>query len=149
VPALALDQQPNTYVLIATAIVALQGQTAKRENCRAIIDLGSQLNLMSRKMADQLALPTFSTSQGIQGVGQTEQGSSSWARVLLSSLRSNFQKEIVVFILPKLTKKQPSQSIDERLSIPSTVVLADPEFGQPGSIDLLLGAEVLIRPGLI
>jgi len=31
-------------------------------------------------------------------------------------------------------------------------VLADPEFGQPGSIDLLLGAEVysrLIRPGVI
>jgi len=34
----------------------------------------------------------------------------------------------------------------------STVILADPEFGQPGSIDLLLKAEVysrLIRPGLI
>jgi len=38
------------------------------------------------------------------------------------------------------------------IHIPSTVVLADPEFGQPGSIDLLLGAEVysrLIGPGLI
>jgi len=57
-----------------------------------------------------------------------------------------------VFILPQLTKNQPSESIDEGLSIPSTVVLADPEFGQPESIDLLLGAEVysrLIRPGLI
>jgi len=57
-----------------------------------------------------------------------------------------------VFILPQLTKNQPSESIDEGLSIPSTVVLADPEFVQPGSIDLLLGAEVysrLIRPGLI
>jgi len=72
--------------------------------------------------------------------------------VLLSSLRSNFQKEIDVFILPQLTKNQPSESIDEGLSIPSTVVLADPEFVQPGSIDLLLGAEVysrFIRPGLI
>jgi len=37
VSALALEQQPNTYVLFATAIVAVQGQTAKR----AIIDLGS------------------------------------------------------------------------------------------------------------
>jgi len=70
VSALALDQQPNTNVLLATAIVAIQRQTAKRENCRAIIDLGSQLNLISRGMADQLALPTFSTSQGVQGVGQ-------------------------------------------------------------------------------
>jgi len=74
------------------------------------------------------------------------------ARVRLSSLSSNFQNEIDVFILPQLTKNLPSESIDEGLSIPSTVVLADPEFGQPGSIDLLLGAEVysrLIRPGLI
>jgi len=93
-------------------------------------------------MADHLTLPTFSKSQGFQGVGQQAQGSSSWARVLLSSLRTNFQKEIDVFILPQLTKNQPSESIDEGLSIPSTVVLADPEFGQPGSINLLLGAEV-------
>jgi len=103
-------------------------------------------------MADQLSLPTFSTSQGILGIGETAQGSSSWARVRLSSLKSTFQKEIVVFILPQLTKNQPSESLDEGLSIPSTVVLADPEFGQTGSIDLLLGAEVysrLIRPGLI
>jgi len=106
VSALALAQQPNTYVLLATAIEAIQKQTAKRENCRAFIDLGSHLNLMSRRMADQLALPTFSTSQGILGIGQTAQGSSSWARVLLSSSRSNFQKEIVVFILPQLTKNR-------------------------------------------
>jgi len=152
VSALALGQQPNTYVLLATAIVAIQGQAAKREQCHAVFDLGSQLNLMSRRMADQLGLPTFSISQGILRIGHTAQGSSSWARVRLSSLSSNFQKEIDVFILPQLTKNLPTESIDEGLSIPSTVVLADPEFGQPGSIDLLLGAEVysrLIRPGLI
>jgi len=79
-----------------------------QENCRAIIDLGSQLNLMSRWMADQLALPTFGTSQSNQGVEQQAQGSSSRARVLLSSLSLNFQKEIDVFILPQLTKNQAS-----------------------------------------
>jgi len=107
VSAFALEQQPNMYVLLAAAIVAVQGQTGKRENCRAIVDLGSQLNLMFRRMADQLALPTFSISQG---VGQQAQGSSSRARVLLSSLRSKFQKEIDVFILRQLTKNQPSDS---------------------------------------
>jgi len=121
-----INKVSTTYVLLATAIVAIQGQTAKREKCRAVIDLGSHLNLMSRRMADQLGLPTFSTSQGILGIGQTAQGSSSWARVLLSSLSSNFQKEIDVFILPQLIKNQPSESVDEGLSIPSTVVLADP-----------------------
>jgi len=103
-----INKVSNTYVLLATAIVAIQGQTAKREKCRAVIDLGSHLNLMSRRMADQLGLPTFSTSQGILGIGQTAQGSSSWARVLLSSLSSNFQKEIDVFILPQLIKNQPN-----------------------------------------
>jgi len=41
VSTLALGQQPNTYVSLATAIVATQGQAAKRENCRAVIDLAS------------------------------------------------------------------------------------------------------------
>jgi len=57
VSAFSLEQQPNTYVLLGTAIVAIQGQTAKRENFRAIIDLGSQLNLMSRRMAINLLSP--------------------------------------------------------------------------------------------
>jgi len=49
-------------------------------------------------------------------------------------------------------ENQPSESKDEELSIPSELVLADPKFGQPGRIDLLLGAVVysrLIRPGNI
>jgi len=49
-------------------------------------------------------------------------------------------------------ENQPSESIDKELSIPSEVVLADPKFGQPRRIDLLLGVEIysrLIRPGLI
>jgi len=76
VSALTLDQQPYKYVLLATAIVAVQGQNTHRENCRTILDPGSQLNLMSRRMADKLALTTTSTSPSIHGVGQQAQGSS-------------------------------------------------------------------------
>jgi len=66
-------------------------------------------------MADQLAFSTTS----IHGVGQQMQGSSSRARMLLSSFNLNFQKDIDVFILPQLMEKQPPESIDEELSIPS------------------------------
>jgi len=43
VSALALEQQPNEYILLATAIMAVQGQTTQRENCRTFMDPGSHV----------------------------------------------------------------------------------------------------------
>jgi len=77
VSALSLEQLPKKYILFATATVAVQGQNTQRENCLTIIDSGSQLNLKSRRMTDQFALSTTSTSVSIHVVGQQVQGSSS------------------------------------------------------------------------
>jgi len=44
------------YILITTAKVSLQGPTGQLQTCRAAIDGGSQVNLISRRMADLLSL---------------------------------------------------------------------------------------------
>ncbi|KAH8349466.1 hypothetical protein KR084_012230, partial [Drosophila pseudotakahashii] len=58
---------------------------------------------------------------------------------------SRFQMDIDVMILPHVMDNQPSEPIKEILNIPDGVVLADPDFRQPGSIDLILSAEVFTR----
>jgi len=44
------------YTLLATAKVSLQGPNGQLQTCRAVIDGGSQVNLISRRMADLLSL---------------------------------------------------------------------------------------------
>jgi len=53
---IARYDNPRGYVLLATAKVSLQGPTSQLQTCHAIIDSGSQVNLISRRMADLLTL---------------------------------------------------------------------------------------------
>jgi len=47
---------PRGYHLLATTKVLLQGPTGQPQTCRAVIDAGSQVNLILRRMADLLSL---------------------------------------------------------------------------------------------
>jgi len=60
---------PRGYALLSTAKVSLQGPTGQLQTCRAVIDAGSQLNLISRRMADLLSLKEMSSPIDIAGVG--------------------------------------------------------------------------------
>jgi len=51
---------PRGYTLLATAKVSLQGPTGHLQTCLAVIDGGSQVNLISRRMADLLSLKEIS-----------------------------------------------------------------------------------------
>jgi len=56
------------YTLLATAKVSLQGPNGQLQTCRAVIDGGSQVNLISRRMADLLSLKEMSPIE-ISGIG--------------------------------------------------------------------------------
>jgi len=59
---------PRGYILLATAKVSLQGPTGHLQPCRAVLDCGSQVNLISRRMADLLSLKEMSPIE-ISGIG--------------------------------------------------------------------------------
>jgi len=60
----------------------------------------------------------------------------------LLSVTSGFERLIEVIIIPTVITDQPSVPIDTDLNIPEGLPLADPDFRQPGPIDLSLGVEV-------
>jgi len=112
-PLQAIDAQGTNQqnpMVNRVSAVSFQQQPKQQETCRTKIDSRSQLNLMSRRMADRLALSTTRALLSIHGIGNQDLGSSSRAHVLLSSLTLNFQMEIEVFILPQLMKNQSSVS---------------------------------------
>jgi len=131
------------YTLLATAKVSLQGPNGQLQTCRAVKDGGAQVNLISRRMADLLSLKERSPIE-ISGIG----GKISIAirsTLKLSSVTSGFERLIEVFIIPTVITDQPSVSIDTDLNIPGGLPLADPDFRQPGPINLTLEVEVYSR----
>jgi len=100
------------YTMLATAKVSLQGPNGQLQTCRAVIDGGSQVNLISRRMADLLSLKERSPIE-ISGIG----GKISTAirsTLKLSSCTSGFEKLLEVFIIPTVITDQPSVPKDCR-----------------------------------
>jgi len=108
------------YTLLAIAKVSLQGPNGQLQTCRAVLDGGSQVSLISRRMAGLLSFK-------------------------LSSVTSGLETPIEVFIIPTVITDQPSVPIDTDLNIPKGLPFGDPDFRQPGPIDLTLGVEVYSR----
>lgn len=64
--------------------------------------------------------------------------------VLMSSRFDNYSTQINLHVLPSISNYLPSQPLKSNLKVPEFIKdqLADPDYGVPGEIHLLLGAEI-------
>ena len=104
---------------------------------------------MSERLVQSLSLPRFNQHVRVSGIGGVSQ------RAPIQSI-SNFQispvgsskriMNITAVVVPKVTCDLPLTPVPFQLDWKhlSDLPLADPGFGQPGRIDLLLGVDVFI-----
>ncbi|KAF9808214.1 hypothetical protein SFRURICE_012073, partial [Spodoptera frugiperda] len=63
--------------------------------------------------------------------------------ISFNSINSEYEIDIDCYVMPKISSSVPNTYIDaHNISIPTNIVLADPQFYVPSSIDILVGAEV-------
>ncbi|XP_055633586.1 uncharacterized protein LOC129773936 [Toxorhynchites rutilus septentrionalis] len=140
-------------VLLQTAIVKVFGPDGDAQWARALLDPASQLCLITENMVQKLKLRRFPTRQEIGGVGNTLVVSHHAANVRIGSHCTEYTVEEPCHILKKITRELPVNTIDSSYwNVPSGITLADPNFDQPGPIDLLLGMELyfeLLLEGII
>lgn len=135
----------NCRVLLATAKINLCGQDGRIWPVRALIDPGSQGSFITENLVQKAGLKKLHTRVVITGVGITETGRSQ--STVNAMIKSNFFPQIVLetsaVVLKKLTNLLPSCPITvENCTNLSKLQLADPNYSTPGSIDMLLGADV-------
>ncbi|XP_018366031.1 PREDICTED: uncharacterized protein LOC108763156 [Trachymyrmex cornetzi] len=71
---------------------------------------------------------------------------SQFSHITINSRVSTCQITAQCLVIPKITKDLPGVMIDVKsLAIPSTIKLADPQFSNPGQIDMLLGGEFFLQ----
>ncbi|XP_062538371.1 uncharacterized protein LOC134206659 [Armigeres subalbatus] len=136
---------PSRPVLLSTALVRITDQFGNMQLARALLDSCSEYCFITRSLCQKLQLVGLPDHLSIVGIGGTSTKSSRTvsATVMPRSLKiSSYAEHIQLHVLPKLTSDLPTEYVNvQHLAIPEHLMLADPTFFEPGSIDMIIGAE--------
>ena len=137
------QQQEDTEVLLATAMIKVQGSDGVLRHMRALIDQGSQVSLISENAAQQLKLQRQKCKGVITGVGINNNVCKGLITMKCKSLSGSHAFTSDAYIMKSLTRNLPSYTIPKpSWAILENIELADPEFYISKQIDVLLGADI-------
>ncbi|KAJ0181817.1 hypothetical protein K1T71_002539 [Dendrolimus kikuchii] len=145
-----------SQVLLATALVKAESPTKNMTIVlRSLLDQGSQASFVTESAVQLLGLKRIPETSTISGLGGDRDSTiASKFTVVLnlqSRIDSTFKLSVKAHVLKKLTCFLPSRQV-RVLPQFASLELADPSFGTPNKIDLLLGAEVysqILLEGLV
>ena len=134
-------RQRLSQVILATAQIQIYNANGKLTSCRALLDPGSQSNLITKDLAKKLGLSRKKVNIPVSGVCLRRSNVTETTEVHIKSMHNNYNVKLECLILPIITEKLPQMKIDPAiLKIPSKLNLADPNYHTPGTIDLLIGS---------
>ncbi|XP_062703649.1 uncharacterized protein LOC134286095 [Aedes albopictus] len=132
----------EVHVFLSTVLVSVKDCNGRSHMARALLDSGSQANLITERLCQVLKLPRKQTSVPIAGVGSARVQINSSVSTTIASRITDYAIPMDFLVLKKVTEDQPSTTIPvSSWNLPSDMVLADPGFNKRAPIDLLLGLE--------
>lgn len=141
-PVTLLSGNNTNNVLLPTAKVKLFGKDGKEVHCRAILDSGSQISLVTSKVVDVLGLTPTQTDTNIVGIANMKNHAKYSIPLEVHSLNSPFSTSINFHVVDKITCNLPQTKVDlTSFKIPPNIELADKDFHVPGAINMLIGAD--------
>ncbi|XP_055623288.1 uncharacterized protein LOC129766713 [Toxorhynchites rutilus septentrionalis] len=134
--------QPRSHSFLLTVLLNVKDVWGRAHHARALLDSGSQVNLMSENLCKLLQLSRRDRKVEITGIGRSRSRTAFEVSTTVSSRVQNFSTSLDFLVLGQVTDDQPSVSLPQtQRKIPPDMVLADPEFNISGPIDLVLGAQ--------
>lgn len=132
----------STNILLATALIKVNSPNGTHI-LRALLDQGSQTSFITEAAVQLLRLPKQKILATITGIGHNlKETCQSKVQFEVNPTKENKSINIEALVLKNITKWIPNTRIRSQ-SWPHLegITLADPNFLQPGKIDLLLGAD--------
>lgn len=142
-------------VLLSTAVVEVLDNWGNYQSVRLLLDSGSQANFMTETCARRLGLKKSQSGVPIYGLTNSEVCTDLGKVHCTLRPRGNSRTTMAceAIVMPKICTDMPSSEIDNsRWKMFKDVLFADPTHHIPGSIDMLLGAELwptILQPGSI
>ena len=146
----------QSSVLLMTCQVVVEALDGHITRARALRDCASSTSFVTERLAQQLQLPRRRQRVQVAGIGGDEHTLSS--RSIVTFTITNLKEKSVdrilghrwkieAVVLPKVATKLPVIPVpfDRDWKHLLGLRLADPEFGTPGHVDILLGVDVFNR----
>ena len=149
-----VKEEHQGKVLLATALVKAKSENGYSQIVRILIDQGSEASFVTENIVQCLRIKRTPVNGLVTGVGDSSLRTNNIVKFNLESLHNpDFTISINAFVLKSLTSFLPSSN-SSVLNWPDidNLPLADPQYGSPGRIDLILGAEAysqIILSGLL
>ncbi|UYV72019.1 hypothetical protein LAZ67_9001568 [Cordylochernes scorpioides] len=134
----------DSHVLLATARIKIKNGLGKLCTCRALLDSGSQVTMITKGCCERLGLVQRKSDRMIIGVGNTPvQHSSSTVGVTFCPLNNSEEFSVEAVVTGVLTSEIPNFRLkDPNWPTLKNLKLADPEFYIQAPIDMILGADI-------
>ncbi|GFS49999.1 integrase catalytic domain-containing protein [Trichonephila clavipes] len=136
----------HSTMLLSTAVVYCQNSRGEVFSLRALLDSGSQSNLITHEAVLALGLKCERINTSIRGVNGTPQFIKNKVSTVVSSKNRQFQELMEFLVVPKITGLTPTNKLDiSGIKIPEYIKLSDEDFYSPGRIDLLLSNQIFFE----
>jgi hypothetical protein len=137
------DSNCSSVSIMPTAEIIVLDREDQPISCRALLDTGSDVSLISEKLASRLALPSIHKNSVIHTISSNETKATVVHSVHVTSSDQKWSKTIDCLVVNKISLNLPPFDLNiEKFNIPSGLKLADPHFHQSKGADILLGASV-------
>ncbi|XP_055605638.1 uncharacterized protein LOC129753814 [Uranotaenia lowii] len=99
----------ETRILLATAVVLIEGEGGVKCPARALLDSGSECNFMSEKLCQMLKVTRKSTDVSIIGIENSSAKARFRVAARVRSRVSDYDQNMEILVLPKVTANLPSK----------------------------------------
>ena len=139
----------KSNALLMTCRVSVIAPDGSSVEARALLDNASSASFVSERLVQSLSLPRFNQHVRVSGIGGVSQRApiQSISSFQISAVGPNKRRlGITAVVVPKVTCDLPLAPVPFQLNWKhlTDLILADPGFGQPGRIDMLLGVDVFL-----
>jgi hypothetical protein len=133
-------------VILSTAVIKVLDQKGHIQELVALLDGGSESNLITQHAVEKLGCKTESITLPVVGINEAVTTINRRTVIQLQSKHTGFKSSLQCLVIPKITQNIPLVSFSATsFEIPKNLKLADPQFHISRPIDLLIGNELFMR----
>ncbi|KOC58845.1 hypothetical protein WH47_01707 [Habropoda laboriosa] len=130
----------DKVTMLATAIVHIKDNRGVKQECRVLLDSGSQSHFISEALVNKLGLHRDRINIRVSGISKLARNIEYQIHTNIISRFNGSNKSVSCLVLPTVTENVPNRPIDSSLiPMPTKIMLADPQFNVPREIDMIIG----------